>query len=171
LLLLTVACLDGILISQAALCEIAVTILYAFGLPKLNLFFAWQKDLASAGWTTVMSTILDILLVAAAVYWLIMLCKRTRAWLIFWGIVIVLALVRVTDLLQLHTINYLLGSFIPLLPVAIVILFYPELRHTLENMGRVADWGVNPFSSTGHMLDVGEANRRIDSARTREQTR
>lgn len=26
-------------------------------------------------------------------------------------------------------------------PVAIVILFYPELRHALENMGRVAGWG------------------------------
>jgi len=109
----------------------------------LNLFLAWQKDLASAGWTTVLSTIIDILLVAAAVYWLIMLCKRTRAWLIFWGIVIFLALVRLTDVLQLHTMNYLLGSFMTLLPVAIVILFYPELRHTLENMGRVADWGVS----------------------------
>ncbi len=85
---------------------------------------------------------IDILLVAAAIYWLIMLSKRTRAWLIIWGLLIFLALVRLTEWLQLRTINYLLGSFLPLLPVAIVILFYPELRHTLENMGRVADWST-----------------------------
>jgi len=89
-----------------------------------------------------LATVIDILLVAAAIYWLIMLSKRTRAWLIIWGLLIFLALVRLTEWLQLRTINYLLGSFLPLLPVAIVILFYPELRHTLENMGRVADWSA-----------------------------
>lgn len=109
---------------------------------KLSFISAWQRDLASAGWTTILATVIDILLVAAAIYWLIMLSKRTRAWLIIWGLLIFLALVRLTEWLQLRTINYLLGSFLPLLPVAIVILFYPELRHTLENMGRVADWSA-----------------------------
>jgi diadenylate cyclase len=109
---------------------------------KLSFISAWQRDLASAGWTTILATVVDILLVAAAIYWLIMLSKRTRAWLIIWGLLIFLALVRLTEWLQLRTINYLLGSFLPLLPVAIVILFYPELRHTLENMGRVADWST-----------------------------
>lgn len=109
---------------------------------KLSFISAWQRDLASTGWTTILATVIDILLVAAAIYWLIMLSKRTRAWLIIWGLLIFLALVRLTEWLQLRTINYLLGSFLPLLPVAIVILFYPELRHTLENMGRVADWSA-----------------------------
>lgn len=88
-----------------------------------------------------LSTIGDILLVAAAIYWLIMLSKRTRAWQIIWGLLIFLLLVFLTDRMALHTLNYLLRSFLPLGPVAIVILFYPELRHALENMGRVADWG------------------------------
>lgn len=52
-----------------------------------------------------------------------------------------LLLVFVTDQLQLHTINFLLRAFIPLGPLAIVILFYPELRHALENMGKLAGWG------------------------------
>lgn len=108
----------------------------------MDLIAAWLKETLNAGWTTVLATAVDILLVAAAIYWLIMLSKRTRAWLIIWGLLIFLALVRLTDWLQLHTINYLLGSFLPLLPVAIVLLFYPELRHTLENMGKVADWGA-----------------------------
>ncbi len=89
-----------------------------------------------------MSTIADILLVAAVIYWLIMLSKRTRAWKIVWGLAIFLLLVFLTDRLGLRTLNYLLRSFLPLGPVAIVILFYPELRHALENMGKFAGWGT-----------------------------
>lgn len=88
-----------------------------------------------------MSTFLDIFLVAAAIYWLIMLSKRTRAWQIVWGLLVFLLLVFITEKLQLHTIHYLLTQFVLLGPVAIVLLFYPELRHALENMGRVAGWG------------------------------
>ncbi|MCX8053333.1 MAG: diadenylate cyclase, partial [Armatimonadetes bacterium] len=84
----------------------------------------------------------DILLVAAVLYWLIMLSKRTRAWKIVWGLLVFLLVVFLTERLQLHTLNYLLRSFLPLGPVAIVILFYPELRHALENMGQVAGWGT-----------------------------
>ena len=107
----------------------------------MNAFSAWQRYLANTGWTTVLSTVIDIFLVTAAVYWLIMVSKRTRAWQIIWGLLVFLALVFVTDWLQLHTINYLLGLFKYLGPVALTILFYPELRHALENMGKVAGWG------------------------------
>jgi len=107
----------------------------------LSFLSAWQKDLESAGWTTVLSTILDIFLVAFVVYYLIMLSKRTRAWYIIWGLLIFFLLVFVTDRLQLHVLNYLLEKFVPLGPVAIVILFFPEIRQWLESMGRVAGWG------------------------------
>jgi len=102
---------------------------------------AWQKEFAGGGWTAILSIVLDVALVAALIYWLIMLSKRTRAWQIVCGILIFLGLVFLTDRLQLHTMNYLLRSFLALGPGAIVILFYPELRHALENLGRVAGWG------------------------------
>jgi diadenylate cyclase len=130
----------------------------ALGRTELDFISAWLRDLANAGWTTLLATVVDVLLVSAAIYWLIMLSKRTRAWLIIWGLLIFLALVRITDWLQLHTINYLLGSFLPLLPVAIVLLFYPELRHTLENMGKVADWSsgldLAPKEDLSHLVHV-----------------
>lgn len=112
-----------------------------FGRPELNLLATWLKDLASAGWTTILSTLLDISLVAVAVYWLITLSKRRRAWQIILGLLIFMLLVFISGQLQLHTINYLLGMFIPLGPLVIVVLFYPEIRQALENMGRVASWG------------------------------
>lgn len=111
------------------------------GRAKLNLLSAWQRDLVSTGWTGCLSTVLDFLLVWAAVYWLIMISKRTRAWQIVWGLVIFLLLIGLTDWLRLAHVNYLLRAFLPLGPVAVVILFYPELRRALEGMGRVAGLG------------------------------
>lgn len=106
----------------------------------MDFLSAWQNDLASAGWTTVLSTLVDVIFVAAVVYWLIVLAKRTRAWHISLGLILFLVLVYVTDRMQLHTINFLMRQLLPLGPVAIVLLFYPELRHMLENMGRGAGW-------------------------------
>ncbi len=88
-----------------------------------------------------MSTIADVVLVALAVYWVIMLSKRRPAWQILWGLAVFFVLIWLTDLLQLHTLNFLLKSFLYLLPLAVVILFQPELRQMLENMGSVAGWG------------------------------
>lgn len=88
-----------------------------------------------------LSTIVDIVLVYMAVYWLIMLSKRKRSYPILWGLLLFFVLLFLTDRFQLHTTYYLLHSFLPLLPVAIVMLFYTELRQMFENMGNVAGWG------------------------------
>lgn len=116
----------------------------------------WQKDIGSAGWTTGLSTFIDVILVAAVVYQLILLSKRTRAWQIIIGLVVFLLLVFVTERLQLHTLNFLLRQVLPLGPLAIVLLFYPELRHMLENMGRGAGWftalGVTPKENAADVI-------------------
>jgi diadenylate cyclase len=107
----------------------------------LSFLSAVQRDLQSAGWTTVIATVADVALVTLAVYWVIMLSKRRPAWQILWGLLVFLGLVYLTERTQLHTINFLLRSFLYVLPVAVVILFQPELRQMLENMGSVAGWG------------------------------
>jgi diadenylate cyclase len=107
----------------------------------LKVLSAWLNELSITGWTSVVSTLLDVFLVALAIYWLIMLSKRTRAWQIIVGLALLLVLAYVTDKLRLHTLNWVLRSLLPLGPVALVILFYPELRSTLEGMGRVTGWG------------------------------
>lgn len=89
----------------------------------------------------VLTTLLDVVLVSFVIYWVMMLAKRTRAWQIMLGLGVFILLVFVTDQLGLVTVNWMLQKLIPLGPVAIVILFYPELRHALEEMGKVAGWG------------------------------
>jgi len=82
--------------------------------------------------------IIDILVCTLAVYWLINISKKSKTWQVLWGLVIFIILVYITDILKLHTANFLVKSFLPLAPVAIVLLFYPDLRKLLENMGSMA---------------------------------
>ena len=90
-------------------------------------------------WTWIV-LVLDVLVVAAIIYSLLMLARGTRAWKIFSGLAVFGGIYLLSDLLQFRTLNWLLRQIVPLAPVALVILFYPELRYALEEVGRVQFW-------------------------------
>ncbi len=79
--------------------------------------------------------IVDILVVAVMIYYVIYLIWNTSAKRIAWAIVILLVATLVTELLNLHTVNYLLDRILQLGFVALVIVFQPELRRLLERLG------------------------------------
>jgi diadenylate cyclase len=85
--------------------------------------------------------VFDILAVAFLIYRLLLLAKGTRAWQITAGLAIFFLAVFISDRAQLFALNWLLRQAFPLGPVAIVILFLPELRHALEEFGRPGFWG------------------------------
>lgn len=79
--------------------------------------------------------IIDILVVAVLIYYVINLIRSTSANRIAKAIVLLLLATLVTDLLNLHTVNYLLDRVLQLGFVALVIVFQPELRRLLERVG------------------------------------
>ena len=79
--------------------------------------------------------ILDILLVAFLFYQVINMIRSTSANRIARAIVFLLAVTLITDLLNLHTLNYLLDRVLELGVVALVIVFQPELRRFLARIG------------------------------------
>lgn len=78
---------------------------------------------------------LDILVVAYLIYRLLLLVRGTRALQILGGLGTLIFALYLSERFQLNTLNWLLKQVVPLGPVAIVILFYPELRHALEEFG------------------------------------
>lgn len=106
---------------------------------------------------TIIVNVVDILLVAALIYQLLMWARGTRAWQIMWGIVIYLLVLWLSTVLDLSTLAWILQKFEVLGPVAIVILFFPELRHVLEEMGRIGFWG-----SRFRVLDKKDVTRVVD---------
>ena len=81
--------------------------------------------------------LLDVLLVWFAFYYILKnLRKNVKMVLLFKGIIIIVALKIVSDLLELSTIGYLLNYIIMWGPLAIIIIFQPEIRNVLEQLGR-----------------------------------
>ena len=97
----------------------------------------WFSHLADINYVYLLTTVADILVIAFVTYKLMMLVKGTRAWQILWGLGIFFLFVIVSRWMNLRALTWLLQMFLPLGPVALVILFYPELRHALEEVGRL----------------------------------
>lgn len=80
--------------------------------------------------------IFDILIVAMAFYKLFMLIRETRAEQLIKGIFILFALTKVSEWLELYTLNFILDTAMTVGVIAILIVFQPELRRALEYIGR-----------------------------------
>ncbi len=90
--------------------------------------------------------LLDILLVAYLVYKGIMIVRETRAGQLVKGIILMVACYLIAQLLELNTITWLLNKVFELGIIAIIVVFQPELRRTLEKMGRTKVSTLTPWS-------------------------
>ncbi|MDO4548530.1 MAG: diadenylate cyclase CdaA [Clostridia bacterium] len=84
--------------------------------------------------------ILDILIVAVIIYYLIRLFIHTRASSLLKGVAIVLLSTWVSELMQLNTLNWILQQIVSTGIVLLVVLFQPELRRALGQIGRSGFW-------------------------------
>jgi diadenylate cyclase len=117
------------------------------------------ENLRSIDYSLVAWTILDIGLVAYIIYRLILLAKGKRAWWILSGLGVFFALLLISSFVPLITVNWILRQVTPLGPVAILILFYPELREVLEKLGRLEFWGAGalPVANREDMTEAIDA--------------
>ncbi len=81
------------------------------------------------------SDIIDILLVAFIVYELLVLTKETRGSAVIKGLLILLLISWLSNLLGLTALNWILKTLLNNGVLLLVILFQPELRRALEQIG------------------------------------
>ncbi|MCK5139166.1 MAG: diadenylate cyclase CdaA [Thermodesulfovibrionia bacterium] len=79
--------------------------------------------------------ILDILLVAVILYWLLLLIKGTKAAQILIGLVVLFFAFLFSGYIGLYTMDWLIQSFWAQIVLVLVILFQPEIRRALAQMG------------------------------------
>ncbi|MFI3173820.1 MAG: diadenylate cyclase CdaA [Bacillota bacterium] len=82
------------------------------------------------------SDVLDIFIVAYIIYKIIFWVKETRAWVLFKGILVILVLAVVATLFKLNTILWILSNTISVGIIAVIVVFQPELRKALEQLGK-----------------------------------
>ena len=80
--------------------------------------------------------VLDILVVAFFLYRIYMLIRNTRATALVKGLVILGLLTFVSGWIQLHAVSWILEKLMTVLIVALPVVFQPELRRALEQIGR-----------------------------------
>ena len=80
--------------------------------------------------------IIDIVVVAYFLYRLSLMLKNTRAATLVKGLLVLVAFMIVCRTLNLHVISWLLEKSMTVIMVALPVVFQPELRRALEQIGR-----------------------------------
>lgn len=80
--------------------------------------------------------VIEMIIIAFAIYQIIMWLKNTRAWMLVKGIIFLLVFWAIAIILQMDVILWIFRNAISVGIIAIVIIFQPELRSALEQLGR-----------------------------------
>lgn len=84
------------------------------------------------GWTDV----IEIIIISYVLYSVLVWIKNTKAWALLKGIIIIVLFALTAYILNLKTILWIAGKTISVGIIALVIIFQPELRRALEQLGR-----------------------------------
>lgn len=79
--------------------------------------------------------LVDIGIVALLIYLLIKMVKGSRAWQLVKGIAFLVLITVLSDVLELRVLNTILTSIMSIGVIAIMVIFQPELRRGLEQLG------------------------------------
>ncbi|WP_022750903.1 diadenylate cyclase CdaA [Eubacterium sp. 14-2] len=80
--------------------------------------------------------IAEIIIISFLIYNILVWVKQTRAWNLLKGIIVVLIFVMLAAMFQMNNILWIAGKTINVAVIAIIIVFQPELRRALEQLGQ-----------------------------------
>ena len=101
--------------------------------------------------------VIDTGLVAFFLYRIYIMLKNTRAAALAKGLAVLAALVLVSKWLNLHVINWILEKSMTMLMVALPVVFQPELRRALEQIGRGRLFRKRVELDEAELIDMIEA--------------
>lgn len=104
-------------------------------------------------------SMIDIFIVTFFIYQLIKLLRGTRATELLKGILVIVMIKVFSTFFQLYTTEYIIDFVIQWSAIALIVIFQPELRRTLEHLGRgtlfTSEKKMNPSKEA--IEDIGEA--------------
>lgn len=100
--------------------------------------------------------VIEIIIIAILIYYIMDWFKKTRAWTLIKGILVLLLFTGIAMLFQFNTILWIFKNTISVGVIAIIIIFQPEFRRALEQLGR------RNFLSGIFSLDDTKNGKRLD---------
>src|SRR3990170_7588172 len=95
-------------------------------MPQLIFNFSWFIDL------------IDILIVAFVIYWLMLLVKGTRAERMLWGLAIIVLVYFISQRMELFTLHWILSNFLSSIVIIVIVVFQRDIRRVLVQVGRTS---------------------------------
>lgn len=99
---------------------------------------------------------IEIIIIAVLVYYVMEWFKKTRAWTLIKGILVLLLFTGLAMVFQFNTILWLVRNTISVGVIAVIIIFQPEFRRALEQLGR------KKFISSLFSSEEGNGNAKLD---------
>ncbi len=82
------------------------------------------------------SDIVEIIVIAVLIYYVILWFRKSRAWALLKGILVIVVFMVIASLFHLTTLLWIINKTLSAGIIAIVIIFQPELRRALEELGK-----------------------------------
>lgn len=102
--------------------------------------------------------LVDIVATSVLVYYFLLLIRGTRAVQILTGILVFLGMLGIANLLHLLLLGSILQLIVFIAPVALIVVFQPELRRVLEQLGR---GGFFHFNEGGEERGTARADDKV----------
>lgn len=84
--------------------------------------------------------VVDMIIIAYLIYRVLTFVRKTNSMNVVKGIILLIAIMWLSNILHLSVVNYLLGKTFELGIIALIVLFQPELRRILEQVGSSSSW-------------------------------
>jgi diadenylate cyclase len=81
---------------------------------------------------------LEIAILAVVIHYALTFVRRTRGWPVVLGLFVLLVATIITSVLKLQVLNWLLTAFLTISALGFLILFQPELRRLLAELGNIS---------------------------------
>lgn len=103
----------------------------------MNTFADFVESITSIRWENFeWSDMAEIVILAILIYHILLWVKTTRAWTLVKGFVVIFAFLLAAVFFEMDTILWLAGNIFDIGIIALVIVFQPELRKALEQLGQ-----------------------------------
>lgn len=111
------------------------------------------------------TNILEILIITVLIYYLLIWIRDTRAWTLLKGVLVIFAFVLFAYIFQMSTILWLFENLISVIIISIFVLFQPEIRRALEQLGR-KNILTSVLNLGGSDEDIIQASKTFEKTKT-----
>ena len=111
-----------------------------------------------------LTNVVEILIISVLIYYILIWIRDTRAWTLLKGVLVIFAFVLFAYVFNMSTILWLFQNLISVIIISLFVLFQPELRRALEQLGR-----KNILTSVFSIGSGGSDD--LQEAKTQEKTK